>query len=76
MELTGQGTIHTWTRCHFAGERFAAVAPYTLVLVEFDGVDTMTFGRLEGGGAEEVRIGMQVRPVLDDTRDYMRFEPL
>lgn len=76
MNLPGQGRVHTWTICHFAGERFQADVPYTLVLVEFSGVDTMTLGRLKGAAAGDVRIGMQVRAISGDNQDYVRFEPL
>ncbi|MDH4100770.1 MAG: OB-fold domain-containing protein [Nitrospirota bacterium] len=75
MELPGQGKVHSWTVCNFAGERFQSDVPYTLVLVEFDGVDTMTLGRLENVDASAICIGMQVRTVSDN-KDYVRFEPL
>lgn len=74
MTRAMEGRIHTWTRCMYAGERFAADVPYTLVLVEFDGVDAMTMGRLEG--AEDVQIGMKVMTHPDEELRYTRFVPL
>lgn len=76
MELPEEGTVHTWTRCHFAGERFAADVPYTLALVEFDGMDAMSLGRLEGIEPERIRIGMRVRVHEDENGGYMRFVPI
>lgn len=84
MEPTGEGQkegrkdgkIHTWTRCHFAGERFAADVPYTLALVEFDGAINMALGRLEGIEPEKIEIGMRVRVHSDEKGDYLRFLPI
>ncbi|HEX9874652.1 MAG TPA: Zn-ribbon domain-containing OB-fold protein [Deferrimonas sp.] len=61
VELPQSGRVHTYTTCHFGGEAFLKETPFTLVLVEFDGVDTLFLSRLLGAEAAEVSIGMPVR---------------
>ena len=56
MPLTGR--IHTFTTCHYGGEAFLKETPFTLVLVEFDGADTLFLSRLKGIKHEDVRIGL------------------
>ncbi len=55
------GRVHTYTTCYFGGEAFLKETPFTLILVEFDGVDTLFLSRLVGADPEEVEIGMPVR---------------
>lgn len=59
--LPDEGRIHTFTTCHYAGQAFLHETPYTLILVEFDGADTLFLSRLIGADPTEVRIGMPVR---------------
>jgi uncharacterized protein len=61
VELPLAGRIHTYTTCYFGSESFLKETPFTLVLVEFDGVDTLFMSRLIGLAPEEVRVGMPVR---------------
>ena len=60
-ELPQEGTVHTFTTCYFGGEAFLAETPFTLVLVEFEGADTLFLSRLVGVEDREVSIGMPVR---------------
>jgi uncharacterized OB-fold protein len=60
-ELPQEGRVHTYTTCHFGGEAFLKETPYTLILVEFDGVDTMFLARLVGAEPDEVTVGMPVQ---------------
>jgi hypothetical protein len=60
-ELPLQGRIHTFTTCHFGGEAFLKETPFTLILVEFDGVETLFLSRLIGVEPDEVTIGMPIR---------------
>jgi len=60
-ELPLQGRVHTFTTCHFGGEAFLKETPFTLILVEFDGVETLFLSRLIGVEPDEVAIGMPVR---------------
>jgi uncharacterized protein len=61
FELPGEGQVHTYTTCHFGGEAFLKETPFTLILVEFQGVDTLFLSRLIGARSDEVQIGMEVR---------------
>ena len=60
FELPLRGRVHTFTTCHFGGEAFLKDTPFTLILVEFDEVDTLFLSRLIGTRPGEVVIGMQV----------------
>lgn len=61
VELPQQGRVHTYTTCYFGGQAFLKETPFTLILVEFDGVDTLFLSRLVGVEEEEAAIGMPVR---------------
>ncbi|HTY20428.1 MAG TPA: Zn-ribbon domain-containing OB-fold protein [Geobacteraceae bacterium] len=61
VELPLHGRVHTWTTCYFGGEAFLKETPFTLILVEFDGVDTLFLSRLVGVEPNEPAIGMQVK---------------
>ncbi len=61
FELPLNGKVHTFTICHFGSEAFLKETPFTLILVEFDGVNTLFLSRLIGAEPDEVRIGMGVR---------------
>ena len=61
QELPLKGRVHTFTTCYFGGEAFLKETPFTLILVEFEGVNTLFLTRLVGADPAEVRIGMEVR---------------
>ncbi len=62
VELPQEGRVHTFTTCYFGSEEFLKETPFHLVLVEFDGVDTLLLARLIGvEGPEDIRIGMKIR---------------
>ena len=61
FELPKKGKIHTFTTCYFGGEAFLDETPFTLVLVEFDGVNTLFLSRLVGVEEKGVEIGMPVQ---------------
>ncbi len=61
-ELPLNGRVHTHTTCYFGGQAFLGETPFTLILVEFDGVDTLFLSRLIGVEPDEAAIGMPVRP--------------
>ena len=57
--------IHAFTVCHFGSEEFLAETPFVLVLVEFDGVDTLFLSRLVGVDPHSATldwIGRKVQP--------------
>ncbi len=61
-ELPQQGRVHTFTTCYYGSEEFLKETPFHLILVEFDGVDTLLLARLIGvSGPEEIRIEMKVK---------------
>lgn len=62
VELPQEGRVHTFTTCYFGSEEFLKETPFHLVLVEFDGVNTLLLARLIGvGGPEDIKIGMRIR---------------
>jgi uncharacterized OB-fold protein len=60
LELPLTGRVHTFTTCHYGGELFLKETPFTLILVEFDGVDTLFLSRLKGIKPNAVHIGLPV----------------
>jgi len=69
-ELPLRGRIHTFTTCHYGGEAFLKETPFTLILVEFDGVNTLFLSRLKGCDAESVQIGMPVEARFAKTPSF------
>lgn len=60
-ELPLEGIIHTFTTCYFGSEAFLKETPFTLILVEFEGVNTLFLSRLIGVEPSDVKIGMKVK---------------
>jgi hypothetical protein len=60
-ELPIEGRVHTYTTCYFGGEAFLEETPYTLILVEFEGADTLFLSRLVGAAEGQAEIGLPVR---------------
>jgi len=48
FELPLEGRVHTFTTCYFGSEAFLKETPFTLILVEFDGINTLFLSRLIG----------------------------
>ncbi|MBN1319041.1 MAG: OB-fold domain-containing protein [Anaerolineales bacterium] len=62
--LPKTGKIHAFTICYFGSEEFLPECPFTLVLVEFEGADTLFLGRLVGLDPNDACldwIGMEVK---------------
>jgi hypothetical protein len=62
--LPDEGVIHAFTVCYFGSEEFLPQTPFVLILVEFEGVDTLFLARLIGVKPEEASlewIGMKVK---------------
>lgn len=62
--LPGEGTIHAFTVCHFGSEEFLPQTPFVLILVSFEGADTLFLSRLMGVDPHAASldwIGMKVR---------------
>jgi uncharacterized OB-fold protein len=77
LPLTGR--VHTFTTCHYGSELFLKETPFTLILVEFDGADTLFLSRLKGMPPERVRIGLPVAAHFAKTPSFkvtdVWFEP-
>ncbi len=50
VEIQPEGKIHAFTTCYFGSEAFLDQTPFILILVEFEGVDTLFLGPPDGGG--------------------------
>ena len=64
VQLPEQGRVHAFTVCHFGSEEFLPQTPFVLVLVEFDGTDTLLLSRIVGLSPNEASlewIGMPIR---------------
>jgi len=72
IELPREGKIHTWTTCYFGSEEFLKETPFNLVLVEFNGINTLFLARLVGISQDKIRIGMKVRAKF---RKNPKFKP-
>jgi uncharacterized OB-fold protein len=62
--LPDEGTIHAFTVCHFGSEEFLPQTPFVLILVEFEGADTLFLSRLVGVEPDAASldwIGMPIR---------------
>jgi hypothetical protein len=62
--LPGEGTIHAFTVCHFGSEEFLPQTPFVLILVDFEGADTLFLSRLVGVDPNDASldwIGMRVK---------------
>jgi uncharacterized OB-fold protein len=61
MQLPLTAKVHTYTTCYFGGQEFLAETPFTLIMVEWPGVDTLFLSRLIGVAPEDVKIGMDIK---------------
>jgi uncharacterized OB-fold protein len=61
VELPKVGRVHTFTTCYFGSEEFLPECPFSLILVEFEGVNTLFLARLIGINPDRIRVGMEVR---------------
>ena len=69
VELPQEGTIHAFTVCHFGSEAFLPETPFVLVLVEFEGADTLFLGRMIG-------VPQRRQPGLDRPQGQGQIPPL
>ncbi len=62
---TRKASVHAFTVCHFGSEEFLPETPFVLILVEYEGVDTLFMARLIGVdplAASLDWIGMEIEP--------------
>ena len=60
-ELPLEGKVHTFTTCYSGSESFLKEVPFHLVMVEFEGVNSLFMGRIIGVEEEDLFIGLKVR---------------
>ncbi len=61
VELPKEGRVHSWTTCYFGSQEFLGETPFNLVLVEFEGADTLLLSRLIGVTQDDISVGMAVQ---------------
>jgi uncharacterized OB-fold protein len=61
VELPLEGRVHSWTTCYFGSEEFLSETPFNLVVVEFEGFDTLFMSRLIRVNQDEIYTGMAVK---------------
>ncbi len=64
VQLPDEGQIHAFTVCHFGSEEFLPQTPFVLILVDFEGADTLFLSRLVGVDPHDASldwIGMKVQ---------------
>ncbi|MCL4446806.1 MAG: Zn-ribbon domain-containing OB-fold protein [Thermoplasmatales archaeon] len=61
VEISGKGTIHTFSTLYFSGERFLKDLPFQLVYVDLEGVDTLFLTRLKTKDMKKVKVGMKIK---------------
>lgn len=60
IELPLKGKVHSWTTCHFGSEAFLKETPYNLVIVEFEGANSVFLSRLKDCGEKDIYVGMPI----------------
>ncbi len=64
VRLPDEGKVHAFTVCHFGSEAFLPETPFVLILVEFEGANTLFLSRLRGVDPHQASldwIGMKVK---------------
>jgi uncharacterized OB-fold protein len=70
VELPRKGRVHSWTTCHYGSEAFLKETPYNLVLVEFEGANSLLLSRLKDCGESDIYVGMPVEARFADPPKY------
>ncbi len=60
LEISGKGTLLTYTIIHIAPPQFQALAPYTVGIVELENGLKLP-GTISGATQEQLRVGMPLR---------------
>lgn len=61
VEMPNHGKVHSYTTCYFGSEVFLPETPFNLIMVEFEGFDSLFLARLIGADQEDMYVGMPVR---------------
>jgi uncharacterized OB-fold protein len=70
VDLPTKGRVHSWTTCHFSGELFLKETPYSLALVEFDGVGSLLLVRLRDCAESDLYVGMPIEARFEANPKY------
>ena len=70
IELPLTGKVHSYTTCYYSGESFRDDVPFTLVLVEFFGIDSLFMSRLYTKDNSKIRIGMEIVAIFKKFQDF------
>ncbi len=70
IELPLTGKVHSYTTCYYSGESFRDDVPFTLVLVEFSGIDSLFMSRLYTKDNSKIRIGMEIVAIFKKFQDF------
>ena len=72
VELPKTGKIHSFTTCYFGSEVFLPQTPFNLIMVEFEGIDSLFMARLIGADQDDMYVGM---PVVAKFKRLQSFSP-
>ncbi len=77
-EITGRGTVFSWTITHRGTANFREVEPYAVACVTFDEANVNHIANMVNCKAEDLKVGMRVEPYwmpLDDGKHLLMFQP-
>lgn len=75
VKLPDEGTIHAFTVCHFGSEEFLPQTPFVLILVEFEGANTLFLSRLVGVDPNEASLDWIGKKVKSQYLRNSKFKP-
>jgi uncharacterized OB-fold protein len=75
VPLPDEGVIHAFTVCHFGSEEFLPQTPFVLILVEFEGADTLFLSRLVDVDPNEASLDWIGMPVKARYLRNSKFKP-
>ena len=81
IELSGKGTLETFTIVHYESPVQALKPPYAIGVIKLDGADTGMTHFIGGVDAKAIKAGMKLEPVFKDKRvanilDIEYFQPV
>ena len=77
-EISGKGTVFSWTITHRGTASFREVEPYAVACVTFDEAGVNHIANMVNCKAEDLKVGMRVEPYwmpLDDGKHLLMFQP-
>ena len=80
-ELSGRGTLKSWTLCRRSPAYAQTEEPYLLAYVKLDGTDSLLLHQLKNASADSLRYDLGVKTVFGESAtrhplERMWFEPL